>query len=762
MLIAVVILRPLVGESYDSAGSPITAALQAVSDPSPVRTLVFDVLILLATGGWLLAKAIGTPRPYLRTGLGLGAGLIAVAIVVSCIVAGNKRLAINASIDWLCYPVLAITLAQLLNRPWHRRLLLSAVLASACVQAVHCYEQRFSLFDETWEHYESTKEDFWANQGVDLDSAKVESFERRILSREASGFLPHSNITGSYLVLCGMAAVGFSIVRWRKAETDAERLAAGGATAVAVLVLSAVYWTKSLGAMLAVGVGLILWGTVVLLRRWIDAHRTKAFVIGWLFITGGAAAVFGHGLYHDRLPTWSMTFRWQYWRASADLIADHPLTGVGRENFGRHYLGYKSIQSPEEVSNPHNLFVQSAADWGVLGLTGMLLMIVGASWVIVRPHPKTAEPRPPGQQEDHAGGPAVLMWTVALTLVVTLGRLPLLGTKDPSFLYYSTVTIGFAWLVGFLAAGGWWLRGEESANSDNQVLGMGVAVGLFAFLLHDMINFAAFVPATATTLFALLALCIANRSGNEEHPIEQSPTWQPRNERELPDRSRRPRWRLALVTLSAGLVIVVYVAVVPVARAEVLLERARRAGSELIPVPLTSQLAHRAFIDAIDADPVDPTPCVEHTRWLVAMSSLPEYRTEALRLAAASLDQAVRRDPFKISSHRMQMEICRMRAEETGDAADYAAAVNTAERVIELYPNGPAGYVDLADRLAEAAEATETVDLMRRAAESYEFALTLDDQRLWWEELRRFSESEQADIRSKLDRAGHWLREHSP
>ena len=30
------------------------------------------------------------------------------------------------------------------------------------------------------------------------------------------------------------------------------------------------------------------------------------------------------------------------------------------------------IESPEEVANPHNLFVQAAADWGIPGLVGML------------------------------------------------------------------------------------------------------------------------------------------------------------------------------------------------------------------------------------------------------------------------------------------------------------------------------------------------------------------------------------------------------
>ena len=109
----------------------------------------------------------------------------------------------------------------------------------------------------------------------------------------------------------------------------------------------------------------------------------------------------GHGLTWGHLPTASLDFRWQYWRASAPLIADHPLTGVGRENFGRHYLAYKSIDSPEEIRNPHNLFVEATAEWGALGGAGLLALLLAGSWRYVRPRrtpggPELSAQPPPG------------------------------------------------------------------------------------------------------------------------------------------------------------------------------------------------------------------------------------------------------------------------------------------------------------------------------------------------------------------------------
>ena len=71
-LVLVVSLRPLVAEMYDSAGTPFTDALTGTADPSPVRTLVFDLLILLGACGWLLARGLGPARRYRWTGLEWG------------------------------------------------------------------------------------------------------------------------------------------------------------------------------------------------------------------------------------------------------------------------------------------------------------------------------------------------------------------------------------------------------------------------------------------------------------------------------------------------------------------------------------------------------------------------------------------------------------------------------------------------------------------------------------------------------------------
>jgi hypothetical protein len=786
VLISVAILRPLIAESYDSAGSPFTEALGTVQDPSPLRTLVFDLLIIGGFAGWLLARAIGSPRRYRRTGLEWGAVLVAIAAVVSCIVAGNKRLAINASIDWLCYPLLAIALVQLLQRPWHRRLLMAGVLASACVQAFQCVEQNLTSFDETWEHYQSIKSEFWAKQGVDLDSARVESFERRIQAREATGFLPHSNVAGSYLVLCGLAATGLAVAGWRRSndrrgvrrdagrhgprlrghasQTSPTRGDATGsprrpggmvharvamekvAPAVgSAFILTAAMLTKSLGALVAGVAAIMLWLIVAVFRRWVAAHRRSVFIIGWVVAGGGILAVVGHGLYHDSLPGWSLTFRWQYWKASSELIADHALTGVGRENFGRHYLRYKSIQSPEEVANPHNLFVQAAADWGVLGLVGIIMMVVGASRVLLfSPDAASSRVAPLKRGPGEEATPVLYVWGAALALVVILARLPLLGTDDPNFLYYASVTSGLVWLLGFALFTFGWREVVSKGDKGASLPSTGVAIGLFAFVLHDMINFATFVPGTATTLFALLAFAIGERSADEPVPP--------------PARRAIRRWLpVGVVTLAA--VVVVYVGLLPVARSAHFLSMARSAGRQLLPVRAGAQIANDHFERAAATDPLDPTPCVERARWLMAVSTVPGLRDDALPPAADSLEQAVQRDPYSIRLRRIQRRLYTSIAEATGNADDYFTAVEAARRVLDLYPLSPKDLAALAELQLQAGEATNTRELLQNAVANYRRALELDEERLSWEELHRLREKERQAITNGMHRAQRLLQQ---
>jgi len=744
ILISLVALRPLILETYDSSIDSISSALQGVSDPSPLRTLIFDLLICVAAFLWLISRALGkTHQSYRKTRLEWGLMLLAVAGVVSCLFAGNQRLAMNGTIDWLCYPLLTILLVQLLDRNWHRSLLLAVILAGACAQSVECLDQYFVGFEDTWNHYESIKDDFWAQQGVDLSDPKVDLFENRIRAREATGFLPHSNIAGSYLVLCVMAAIGLIISSWkRKIEKSDDWwiLALLVMFIVTSILIFAIVLTKSLGAWVSAGAGIFLWVILFKFRDWIAAHHIKSVVIGWLCFLFVILAVGGHGMYHDSLPGWSLTFRWQYWRNTADLVADYPLTGVGRENFGRHYLQYKAIDSPEEVSNPHNLFIQAASDWGIPGLIGLVMMMIGVSIVITRPLKEY-----PHENKNSRGPPSGLIWfgwLVGLVIVVTLIRLPLLGSDDPNFLYFRTIMTIVPWLAMMVCV--LYLLREDADQSvaNRRVLRIAMTIGIFTFLLHDMINFSAFVPATAILLFSMLALGIAQSTPCEEKTQRLS-MW----------------WRWCPVSLAAAITLcIIYVGVLPAGRAMQNLERARESAHSIAPGSLSQQMTTRYYDRASMVDPMDPTPLTEKAQWLMTYMDHPKYQSEAFDVADKALRGAISRDPYSLKLHRLRTIYFQKKSLITSIKEDYFAAIEAAKESLNLYPQDPLGLVVLADCFIAGGVTLNNHEWVQQATIQYQNALDLDDRRISWETLQRFSQKKVEYIQERLNEAKQFLQ----
>ena len=739
LLLAVVGLRPLIAETYQSAASPFTTS-DGLKDPWPAATLALDGVILLAATVWLVMRALRPGTRYRWCGLELGAALVAVAGVISCLAAGNQRLAVNATVDWLMLPVITVMLVQLLRGGWHVRLVLAVILATAAVQAYECANQVFSTFAETEEFYEQHKDLIWAQREVDVDSPQVAMYERRLYGREASGFLAHSNVTGAYLVLTGLAALALAWSRWRSATAAFERVFAALAGVAGVALLGAAGLTRSRGALAAGAVGVIVWCLRGAAGSWIKRHRRRTLWLGWGLAVGGALAVIGHGLYHKGLPGASLDFRWQYWTASWPVIGDHWLTGVGRENFGRHYLEYKPVQSPEEVSNPHNFLVSAAAEWGVIGLAGVLVMLVGGSIVATRPS------RPEvGTSDGRPGG--MLRWGVALSATVFVVRLLLLGSDDVNYLFVATAIPLIVWAVAFAVMS---IESGAAVFKDHVLPGLAVGVNcaLLAFVLQDTINFALFTPGAATTFFALLAVPMALGANEAESP----------NGRREGQRADMRRWVLPAV---AGAVLVFHVGWVltPVARAGAALDAARDTAGAVAREPYRVQPAYVAYLRAAEFDQLDPTPLAEAAVWLTGFAQVGPDPDVALARAVELADGAIARDPFSTSLHRQKMRICRYAHRTTGDRRYLSAAIEAAREVVRLYPQSPDGQADLGTCLLDAGRKTWDAETLTDARRHLVLALELDDARPEWEELRRLPQRRREEIQAGIDDATGLLDE---
>jgi len=377
VLLLVVSMRTLLSETYESGLSGISHAIGDTASLTPATTVMFDVAIGLAAAMAAFATLLRR-QPWRWTGIEAGWAMMVVAAVVSCCAAGNKRLAINASCDWLTALVLTITLANLLRERRRVVLVLSVVVASGLASATKCGSQLGWEFADTWEAYQQQKPEFWAQQGIAATDPTVALFERRMLAREATGFLPYSNAQGAGLVLAGFAGITLTFLSGRS------RTAKGVCGVVAAVILASVVATGSRGAMLAalIGLALLIAGTLIG-SAW--HQRWKALWAGlWITAAIGVALVIVWGTTRGRLPGDSLRFRWEYWQVTSEIVAEHPWTGVGALNFDRAYLKYKPVQYPEEIRDPHNFAMAIVSQWGVIGGVGMIIALLGGSWVAIR------------------------------------------------------------------------------------------------------------------------------------------------------------------------------------------------------------------------------------------------------------------------------------------------------------------------------------------------------------------------------------------
>ncbi|PZR98675.1 MAG: hypothetical protein DLM69_08365, partial [Candidatus Chloroheliales bacterium] len=143
----------------------------------------------------------------------------------------------------------------------------------------------------------------------------------------------------------------------------------------AVIIGITMYLTYSRGALLGVGGALVViallggWGVIA--RLW-QSRRGIVVAMGGLALVIGAAAIYFALARLTDLG--SVSLRRDIWSAALHMIKDHPIFGVGLDQFANQYPHYATaaVQAVGEVytSHPHNFLLDY---WLRLGIIGLLL-----------------------------------------------------------------------------------------------------------------------------------------------------------------------------------------------------------------------------------------------------------------------------------------------------------------------------------------------------------------------------------------------------
>ena len=610
---------------------------------------------------------------------------------------------------FLAGAAIAWTMIQTI-RNWRTFRIVSAALGGLlAVLILHSAIYRLVDVPDLKANWEHNKTQILQEHHWEPGSFAAVQFEKRVLGGELIAFCASPNSLAALAVLLALLLAGDLAQKWQD-HRQANWLIFPG-----LVLLGAAWMMVGTHCRTAAGtsaLGLLLLAGCWKWRAWIISQRRRLFVVAILAFFAGWGAVIGHGLYHGSLLQRSLTFRWHYWVASFALFRDHLLTGVGWENFGQYYLQYRLPVAPEEIRDPHNLFVHFATE---LGLIGLLLAIgwLGVTWWELTRPATAAAPAvklPPVKQEPLQAIAPFSRIAVVMTLLVLLAAID--WTQEPAYwlveslrrVLYGAAFIGTAAL---LALGDF--ANPRLEDRPAPLLLLAATIGAGMFLIHNCIDFAMFETGPWYVFLVLLGTIIGMRltlTQPGETPARRFSPW------------------LALGVWLVLLPVQVGVILVPVCLGE---DAARRGDMAIINHRFAQ--APREFTNAFAS-----SMWLDNSDYLLRKARAEAYAGAGSGPIVATLDQALAINPRSLQAYVSRAGIF-LNVQPEKALGDYLQALKLNPTDMDLH-----------------LQAAATLELLNRKAEAlaqYKQTLALNEQ-FPQEEIKRLDATRVQQIQGKI------------
>ncbi|MHC4293081.1 MAG: O-antigen ligase family protein [Planctomycetota bacterium] len=649
--------------------------LQAGTQPINIGDTVFSLLVsgvlIFSFLVWLICNVCSKQFSYRRTFLEIGIVIFVIAAIVSSLNASNKRVAITEFIIVIAPILSTVLLVQLLNSRLKIKLLLAFIAALGAVQAYQCSDQLFTSNQMTIQQYEESPETFLDPLGIQPGTFQNWLFEHRIYTRAVSGFFTNKNSVGCFLVIAVCAVfVLFAeqFKAYRQKQTDVVPIFCS------VIVLAFIIWglliTKSKGAIIAAFFSALCFTFFILFPNWLEKHRKAIFAIVLTLTVLACIFIITYGTSHDRLPGGnSMLVRWQYWLSTAQMIADHPLTGVGPGNFSYYFTHYKLPGALESVADPHNLFLSFLAQYGPLGLLAILLLLfVPLIKILAGPESSLSIETEDNKKTLTKFALPYILFTVLLLLFIRPFLVPeVSGDIEITILLYILFALFVTPIIVFLL--GFWLISRNVKTTEWFGLNTVIAVlfcAVIAVLIQNLIDFAIFEPGLATAFWALMASLIALNANKRKHP---------------PHIIAVPKYIKVASPFIAAVLLVVFLeyAFIPVASSVVKTKKALA----------TPGFPHELLDQAAENDKLDTFPLSLNGKlYLEHFRRTENVQPELLQNALNRFLAAIERNPADYKNHERLTEIYFILAEsDRRQKQQYLQkALKAADRTIKFYP----------------------------------------------------------------------------
>ncbi len=715
--------------------SPVTASMLTTDtdrdDPLPpdrteAARATIAVLLLAAVALWLLAGALDGKLGVRRAGL---AGFILVfagLAMASALHASNRRDALTIWTEQVSMLGAGFLMVQLCADRRRFSLVVIVLAGAAGAMAVTGLYQVAVGIPERIADFEMYGETRLRQVGWAPGTPQAIMLEQRLRDPAPLGFFSLANVFASLLIILLAAAGGLAVdrvvaaVKSRRArpadrprgEVDLPTVAAVLIAAAAAAVAVVGVLTRSRGGIAAAVVAAIV---AVIVYRWRDGlarrWRLGVAVVALLAVLGGGAVV-AHGLTHNTLPTKTMAFRWQYWRTSAEIIKENPLWGVGPGNFATAYMQHRPPGAEEAVKMPHNVVMHALSQYGLPGGVGFLAIL---ACVMVG----LARPRTQSEEEDAApsnGRPDIILLLLVVAFVVAAlacGSDAMIGPRA----FFVVAILPAAGLAILLAVAGWdgrRLAGVVSGPAPRIALACGAA----GMLLHNMVTFTLWVPATATVFWVAAGAALARSGGGKPRAIRKITT---------------PLALLALGGVVAAGILVWWPIVLKTVRREEAIDLLLRG---------ETQRAARMAEQVHEADPIDPLALADAARiryFAAAVDKPGDAQDRQFDRALSWAKRAARADPRHAGYRRLAAELT-LRPEhvENPPASAVGQLLHHWNLAVQLSPTDHRMRIAYADVLLRVGRRDECLKQLRAGEE---INAQLDPESIY-----RFDETELGEI----------------
>lgn len=482
LLIALVLARATMLEAPSQAGETVRGA-------GPTASLVLDLLCCVPAFLILTRRLFDRTYVVRWTWSFVLMGLLALWMALSVRWSAGRFQAATSASHVIAGLVVLWSAAQLV-RSWQRLRLVAAVLIGLLV-ALSAYGILYKLVEapDTIRYFEQHKAEILRDRGLEPGTFQAEQFERKVSHSELMGFTASANSFAALVVLVMMIGVGWVVQRARdNEESDPLLLLMPAVLALGVLML---IWAESRTAFATLALGLLLFVAVWLTRNWLGARSRLAYLLGVVLVVLGAAGVIGVGLARGNLVHSSLTFRWNYWIGSMRMFLEHPVRGVGWNNFSLYYLAARVPQASEEIKDPHNFIVRFFVELGAIGGILLVAWMLRLWWELTRPNVPPATVAAVGTRSRPllvVAGFCVLAYVINVVASLDFGL-------DSGFVLLMLAQRAMYFALLYVAAVATTVKSLQEARGDDRpapwvLYGMLIALGLF--LVHNLVDFSLF------------------------------------------------------------------------------------------------------------------------------------------------------------------------------------------------------------------------------------------------------------------------------